>query len=405
MKILVTGGSVHAKIDAVKFITNRFKGGLMAKLAYDLVQLRKGVEVVYLCSDGSKKPPTSTFTAPGWVIEGSLETVYHDGFHDYQQKVIEMAPDFDAVVLGAAVANLIPVRYFKKYSEDEVTDITLYGTRTPAHPNSIKMPLRDKFPSHDYKPGDSIFMEWQIAPRIIDEVRSAMKPGAHLFGFKLLSGVPQDELTAAAYGIILESKATCVFANDTDDLDRIYAVMKDRSVHPMQRFDMSDLVLKLIQDEYFSTATGVKSTATLPVHERRDALVAKYKKDFVEVEEGYIFGTVAVRAGTGPAFLTTERGKRELDGKVYVTDVDFDHHYVYTGGGKATLNAPLLYRIFDLNPDVDTIVHCHKQQTDMPTYPYAPPGTVRDADRTGHTSFNIKNHGCFLLLNKEGKQL
>ena len=32
MKILITGGPVHAKLDAVKIITNTFKGGLMAEL-------------------------------------------------------------------------------------------------------------------------------------------------------------------------------------------------------------------------------------------------------------------------------------------------------------------------------------------------------------------------------------
>ena len=32
MKMLITGGPVHAYLDAVKIITNKFKGGLMAEL-------------------------------------------------------------------------------------------------------------------------------------------------------------------------------------------------------------------------------------------------------------------------------------------------------------------------------------------------------------------------------------
>jgi phosphopantothenoylcysteine synthetase/decarboxylase len=32
MRILITGGPVHAYLDAVKIITNKFKGGLMAEL-------------------------------------------------------------------------------------------------------------------------------------------------------------------------------------------------------------------------------------------------------------------------------------------------------------------------------------------------------------------------------------
>ena len=44
-KILVTGGPVHAHLDSVKIITNRFKGGLMAELADNLSGL---TEVTYL---------------------------------------------------------------------------------------------------------------------------------------------------------------------------------------------------------------------------------------------------------------------------------------------------------------------------------------------------------------------
>src|ERR1035441_6034934 len=97
------------------------------------------------------------------------------------KQVVELAPKYDAVILGAAVANLIPVERFP-----------------------------GKFPSHNYKPGDIIPFSLKIAPRIIDEVK-AVAPKTHLFGFKLLSGVPHDELISAAYGVLLESHATAVF--------------------------------------------------------------------------------------------------------------------------------------------------------------------------------------------------
>ncbi|TSC83278.1 MAG: hypothetical protein G01um101419_108 [Parcubacteria group bacterium Gr01-1014_19] len=35
-RVLITGGPVHCYLDAVKIITNRFKGGLMAELAENL---------------------------------------------------------------------------------------------------------------------------------------------------------------------------------------------------------------------------------------------------------------------------------------------------------------------------------------------------------------------------------
>jgi len=41
----------------------------------------------------------------------------------------------------------------------------------------------------------------------------------------------------------------------------------------------------------------------------------------------------------------------------------------------------------------------------LPTLSYAPPGTVRDTERPGNTSFNIKGHGCILLFNRDDRGL
>jgi len=106
---------------------------------------------------------------------------------------------------------------------------------------------------------------------------------------------------------------------------------------------------------------------------------------------------------------------------VFVLGVDHEKREVYTSGGKATLNAPLLDIIFRDNLSVDRIEHYHDQESELPVLPWAPPGTVRDSLRvpndlhgqnddgswkgTSWTSFNIKNHGCYLLYDKEGNQL
>ena len=102
--------------------------------------------------------------------------------------------------------------------------------------------------------------------------------------------------------------------------------------------------------------------------------------------------------------MTTGRGKHELDSLSYVYNVNNDKRKVYSAGGKASLNAPLLATCFD-NPAVDHIVHYHEQVEGLPTYPYAPPGTVRDSTRPNHTSFNIAEHGCMLLFDNEGRML
>lgn len=136
-----------------------------------------------------------------------------------------------------------------------------------------------------------------------------------------------------------------------------------------------------------------------------DELIEQFKDKFVPCKEGYVFGTVAVRRGQG--FVTTVRGKKSLGEQTYVTNVDHKNRIIHVvGDNKATLNAPLLSHVFDTFADVDSIVHYHKEEPNLETYPYAHPGTVKDSIRPlSGKSFNIKDHGCFLLLDKSRRIL
>lgn len=368
-KILITGGPVHTHLDAVKIITNKFKGGLMAELADDLLA-KEEIEIHYVVAKKGAALPS--------LHKNKVHTYHlHDGFEDYFRAVILNAPQMDAVILGAAVANLIPVK-----------------------------PFEGKFPSHNYKPGDIIPIDFTIAPRVIDEVKK-VAPKTHLFGFKLLSGVPHEELIRAAYEIVLDSRATAVFANDEKKLSQVYAVTKERGVHPLQRRELASWVWEMINDEYFSTVSIVDGTVSISgVGENNlKTLIDKFRDKFVAVENGMIFGTVAVRDRSLGGFITTGRGKRELESIVIVRTVDTVARAVFTlGGKKASFNAPLLAKIFE-NPKVDHIVHYHQQEPNLLTLPYAPPGTVRDTNRPNSTSFNIEGHGCMLLFDKDGRQL
>ena len=362
-RILITGGPVYAHLDAVKIITNRFKGGLMCELAEALLAF--DTQIVYLCAPkiGAKVPRTNE----------RLSVAVHAGIADYQQKVLELAPSMDGVVLGAAVANLIPVQAFS-----------------------------GKFPSHNYLPGDVIPINFTIAPRVIDEVKE-VAPHVHLFGYKLLSGASYEELVQAAYDIVLKSKAAAVFANDTEDLQRKYAVTKERGVHPLQQKDLAAWIWAILTDVYYATEFDRSKDIPEDTAQRVRTLVRNYADCFPVTETGLIFGTVAVRHADG--FVTTSRGKRELDSIAYVTHVDHNLRQVWVAGDqKASLNAPLLARMFE-NPTVATILHYHAQMSSLPTYPYAPAGTVRDAERPNGASFNIEGHGCILLFDSEGRQL
>ena len=365
-KILITGGPVHAHLDSVKIITNRFKGGLMAVLVEDL--LEENVEVHYISSKAAVIPR-------GLPWNNGHE---HLGFNDYKKKVLNMAPAFDAVVLGAAVCNLIPVKQIK-----------------------------GKFPSHNYKPGDIIPIDFTIAPRIIDEVKR-VAPNTHLFGYKLLAGVPHEELIQAAYDIVLESRATCVFANDASNLERKFAVTKEGSEHEISYRDVSKFIMKIVNDKYYKTdlLSGHVQYDSMLDDKTQEmiSLVDRFKEKFVE-KNGYIFGTVALRVRTSDpdsiTFVTTARGKNEIKDFTVVSRVDHDERIVNANKKRATLNAPLLARIFELNPKVNVIVHYHDIKTGLKVLPYAPPGTERDSLRPDEdlmSDFEIENHGVFRLF-------
>ena len=362
-KILVTGGPVHTHLDSVKIITNRFKGGLMAELADNLSGL---VGVTYLSPAklGSVIPKNQ---------DKRINLIEHTGFEDYMRIVLELAPRMDAVILGAAVANLIPVN-----------------------------PFKGKFPSHNYNPGDIIPIDFTIAPRVIDAVKKTA-PKTHLFGFKLLDHVPHSELISAAYDIVLNSGATAVFGNDASILNEVYAVTKERGIHPLLRYQLTTWILEMINDEYYKTLLIGDNDLSCEDIEKIRVLIKTFSSKFITVENGIIFGTVAVRYKGG--FITTGRGKRELNDIVRVIGHDnMSREIIVEGTKKASLNAPLLARIFE-NPNVEYIVHYHEQEKGLPSFPYAPPGTVRDTNRSNHTSFNIQEHGCMLLFDKDGRIL
>lgn len=383
--ILITGGPVHAHLDSVKIITNNFKGGLIAELATQLA-MNEEAQITYLCNKASKVPTGNP----------RLKVVFHNGFDDYLAKVLEMAPKMDAVILGAAVANLIPYKA-----------------------------IEGKFPSHNYKPGDLVPFILKIAPRVIDEVKK-VAPKTHLFGFKLLDGVDHNELIKAAYGVLLESKATAVIANDRQDLGKKFIVTKERGVHEVSQDGLAGWIWEILQDEYYKTQTEIDHRIEFP----EDALVFEkimeikgirdnFKECFEPTPEGYVFGTIALRV-KGESFLTTSRGKKELKSFVLVDKVDHEQKIVYAPNRgvpptpiKATLNAPLLDHIFKTMPYVDSILHMHDisnipfERTfdkslleKMPVLDYAPPGTVRDSIRDIKGSFIIKDHGWFFLYSQ-----
>lgn len=364
MFVLITGGPVHGKLDDVKIVTNRFKGGQMAALATSLAEkLPQDVQILYLTAQGVSVPVSP---------DGRIQVIYHDGIFDYYNKVLQLVstPEIMAVILGAAVANLVP-----------------------------QTPFPGKFPSHQYNSGDIIPIPFILAPRVITAIHR-QNPAVKLFGFKLLSDVPTEQLVDVAHELCLETHATAIIANDNKNLSQKYVVTKEKSIIPLHFSELPAFLADAIQDTYFSTVklpmTPGMSADSIQIF---NDLLAGNSSKFVE-EHGLLFGSIAVR--TGPeSFIATIRGKTEAAGFSFVEHVNQDTMKIYATE-KATLNAPLLAKIFRERQDVKAIIHLHDdnpQKLDERLYAF--PGTLRDCNRSITGSFYIQNHGSYYLLDEK----
>jgi len=404
-QVLVTGGPVPVNLDAVKIITNRFKGGRMLMLADDLAS--HDCDVTYLTN---KKPPIERYN-----FLQPKDIYIHNGFDSYRKQVLEMASDFDMVVLGAAVANLIPDEKWKEHF--------LNG---------------GKFPSHDYKVDDVIAVPFRIAPRIIDAVK-AVAPKTTLVGFKLLSNVKRDILYKAALETMRSSRADFVVANDVLKLDEKMVVNREHGFVDLREStgELSKFLAKMARDEFYST-------------ERMDILHnscvfnSPWKQDWHKLLDTYgtriqqgkrigdvVPGCIALRQHEN-SFWITPRGKRGLGPAILVHGVDhekrtvmvqpydafqgsieswnFDYPAPTGAENKASLNAPFIARIFEEHLDVKAVAHWHPSNWtnvdnrdsfnhDATIYSYERPGTVRDSMRSvSDDFFVIEGHGTFELI-------
>ncbi|CAL5970503.1 Conserved_hypothetical protein [Hexamita inflata] len=115
-------------------------------------------------------------------------------------------------------------------------------------------------------------------------------------------------------------------------------------------------------------------------------------KALVEMfEKTFQFGTVAFKCGSG--MVTTSRGHKS--GAVFVQNVDFEAAQI-TADDKATLNAPLLFKIL-LQNDCDFVLHRHEVLEGVETVPYEFPGTVQEVllaqKLLNVNQINIQYHG------------
>lgn len=193
-KVVISAGPIPARLDPVKFITNKFKGGLALKTAQYLAS-QPDFDVTLVMWSGADKSR---------VPEGLKELAVVDDVFEYYDWFVANARSYHAFVMAAAVANLTPVK-----------------------------PYDQKFPSHLYKPGEEFDIRFMIAPRAIDAVKQ-LNPQACLIGYKLYDEPDDDKLAEIARHTLDDARANVIFANHPATAkEKKIAVTPDGSAVPM----------------------------------------------------------------------------------------------------------------------------------------------------------------------------
>lgn len=342
MSILISLGPVPAKLDSVKYLNNRFKGGLGYKTAK---LLRRSGHTVTIMKWKHLSLNTDDFN-----------TITFDDILEYREKIL--AFEADAYILSAAVANLMPVNPWPK-----------------------------KFPSHKYKVGEEFNIKFCIAPRIIDEIKNKF-PRSSLIGYKLLDGNKED-LLQAARKTLYGSKSNIVFANTPFQAKtNKYMLTQDGAVIDVSFYNHVLYISKLINSNFYKTNI-INDCPTLMNND-----IVKINTIYPRTtEHGRTYGCFMIRTKNG--FVTTARGK--LNNELVFVNKVTSFTSTVEANAKATLNTPLLYSLLKTWPDFNIVLHNHKQIPNVPTLRYEFPGTQQEARLGTELNlppvFNIEHHG------------
>ncbi len=199
------------------------------------------------------------------------------------------------------------------------------------------------------------------------------------------------------YKELLEKKYQFIILKNSN---KYYCLTKEKSL--LEINDIDEFITNARDDKYYHTIKENICEINFKDLERYYSYIDLFKDKLSNkiYGERYLFGTVAIKSNKG--FITTTRGKENLNDYAYVNYVDHINNIVSVKNKKASLNAPLLATLFE-NENVEIIVHINHEYDDTLQYfDYSFPGTIKDSKRDNTKSFNIKNHGVFYLFNKKG---
>jgi phosphopantothenate-cysteine ligase len=180
--ILITSGGTREDIDTVRSITNNATGRLGSIIADVFAGNCNGAKITYVHGENSALPKAQGIELlPVTNVQSLLEVI--DGLLEKCR--------FDCIILAMAVSDFTPQAVLDSSGKE------LSGSKISSEHSELLVRL-------------------VRTPKVIERFKAIKEkqPSAILVGFKLLSGVSEQELLQTAHKLLVQNSCDFVLAND-----------------------------------------------------------------------------------------------------------------------------------------------------------------------------------------------
>ena len=229
MKIVITAGGTSERIDDVRTITNSSTGSLGFAIGNAFIAEEKVEKIYYL--HGKRAV---------WPEHEKIEPIEIGGVMDLKENITRVLTEdkIDAVIHAMAVSD---------YMVHQVTTLDkLMGTEDPAHAQDL---TGNKISSDI----DDLISHMKRSPKVISCIKE-VSPESILVGFKLLSGVPHEELIDVGYRLLQKNNCDFVMANDLREIGngfhKGYLIHRDKTYDSMNtNEEIAAMIVRRVLEE------------------------------------------------------------------------------------------------------------------------------------------------------------
>ena len=229
MKIVITAGGTSERIDDVRTITNSSTGSLGFAIGNAFIAEEKVEKIYYL--HGKRAV---------WPEHEKIEPIEIGGVMDLKENITRVLTEdkIDAVIHAMAVSD---------YMVHQVTTLDkLMGTEDPAHAQDL---TGNKISSDI----DDLIIHMKRSPKVISCIKE-VSPESILVGFKLLSGVPHEELIDVGYRLLQKNNCDFVMANDLREngngFHKGYLIHRDKTYDSMNtNEEIAAMIVRRVLEE------------------------------------------------------------------------------------------------------------------------------------------------------------